>query len=591
MAADRVKATPSDDNSAGSRSSKACSSCRKRKQKCDAVKRFPLACTRCEKKSHFCELDSGLKRSTAYNGRSPGSTGRNEDSPDDSRPPIAEIANTVFSSSVFFGNTGELLEPLSDISDTTIQGILIPKDTIVEMYTAYTRYYHPQYPIIPSLLLQMKPSPIFVTCRGILLWAMCLVACPVVHPQLQPALRTHMQMLISSGCGRNYLFRPVETLTYLCSQLLCAYFPCGARRLQDDNGYFYVGLATSIAFRLGAHQALYSPKLNEQNEKFSVKEGHLLAWGGLYLAHHTHSGSNGVPSMLPSTTYNFRFLKEYEDPHRVDFYKSIQIVRVYRRFIHALTSDSEHENGNITPEARGPIYDLFTEELSHLTTELCPLSKLTEMHLLYCKLLMNMFFLIPDMLEQDTKRVIIPIYINSVRAAKTLTEIKESGGQLATLPLFVFRMIVANIIVLYRILASPYKSMVNEDSCFNCISELYRHLQEMEKAHSRGCTFGIEFVDALQKMFVEGQLSPKLCKIGTRQASSVIVYTMVEYLYWQKSKNPDYVVDPPKVDSDSSGHGTTQSSELNWLLRGLTSEDAGSWASEMSGNLYDSQFF
>ncbi|ORZ16996.1 hypothetical protein BCR42DRAFT_450824 [Absidia repens] len=229
------------------RSSTACTRCRRMKVRCDVADRFPNKCTRCERVKVFCELDRQLRKvslPSPSNIMEPGTasppttaTTSNTTSPlshtspcisnlvkaelpltsNLSRPPITDnitqmsaLAQSTTTIPVSTTANSSASTPLNTTSASTLysdhttenqilpDGTLIPATVIDKLFDLFMKYQYHYLPIFPKryltppfLLLNSDATlptlhgliTIPTTTSPVLFWTICAVACPMAYHQ------------------------------------------------------------------------------------------------------------------------------------------------------------------------------------------------------------------------------------------------------------------------------------------------------------------------------------------------------------------------------------------------------------------------
>ncbi|KAA8909888.1 hypothetical protein TRICI_004325 [Trichomonascus ciferrii] len=511
--------------------------------------RFPDRCTRCEKRGQVCQFERGgvtsqssapLTHETPKEGssflletRSPGSA--------------PEEAQSNPSSYLIDVPPSKL--PFEIDEDQTIYDTTVSREDLRALYVAYFEKFHYLLPVIPKEVVMPTSRPDIANNLGPpvfrrnkpLFWAICLVSCPVVNVDLQQVLLKYVQELVSKGVADNHVIvQQYDTLAIVLALILMSYWYVGTRGIGEDRAFYFSGLALHLGLQVGYNHPTHTNEYHIHPAFYTSAEARGLAWAGICIVNQLSSITYGLLPTLPTDAYYGKIFR-VQDPYVSEIKKQILILRQYRTFNKQFVNNLEDELGLTPPESRGLVYNAFDESISSLLTELAPLSAISELMALYCKLHMNLVLLLPDSLERDKKRAIVPVFIISSQVCNVLSRLLDGSDIIpATLPLFVKQQIVVSVIVLYRILSSPYKGLLERESVLNCVSEFYRLSKLIQTPHGKDLQYqkvqnywGAKFLDAIGVMYSQGALSPELCTVRTRLNASIFVSTAIEMFYWK----------------------------------------------------------
>jgi hypothetical protein len=134
-----------------------------------------------------------------------------------------------------------------------------------------------------------------------------------------------------------------------------------------------------------------------------------------------------------------------------------------------------------------------------------------------------------------------------------------------TLPLLVVRwLIVSALVILYRLLASPYKRFLVEKTALDCIAQLRNNLLAIQTRPAASFVFVVDFVDNLQVMYDSDALSPVLCTFKSRRGASVLIYTAMEFRQWKLAKRTEFK--QSRGEGECEGGETTANSEMSPMM-------------------------
>lgn len=534
-----------------SRSARACSSCRRTKQRCDAMDRFPDRCTRCEKRGQVCQFERGGVAASSSVPSPP-------EHPKDASPSASLLlpettsprcASEEAAASSYLIDVAASELPFEIDGDQTIYETTVSREDLRALYVAYFEKFHYLFPVVPKEVVMptLRPDiannlnpPIFRRNKP-LFWAVCLVSCPVVNVDLQQILLRYVQELVSRAVAdSNVVVQQYDTLSVVLALVLISYWYVGVRGIGEDRAFYFSGLALHLGLQVGYNHPTHTNEYHIHPAFYTSPEARGLAWAGICIVNQLSSMTYGLLPTLPTDAYYSKIFR-VQDPYVREIKKQILILRQYRTFSKQLVNNLEDEAGLTSPETRGLVYNAFDDSFSSLLTELAPLSSISELVALYCKLHMNLVLLLPDSLEKDKKKTIVPIFIISSQTCNVLSRLLDGSDiNPGTLPLFAKQQIVVSVIVLYRILSSPYKHLLERESVLNCVSEFYRLSKLIQNPHGNDSHdqkiqnyWGAKFLDTIGVMYSEGALSPELCTVRTRLSASIFVSTAIEMFYWK----------------------------------------------------------
>lgn len=619
-------------NSIMARSAKACNLCRKMKQRCDAVERFPQGCSRCHRRNVPCEFDGNrvranwvpshtpsqpssgaeaaaaimmlmagpsrhegsdsgasdssksqamnsagsdadLSRSSFHSRNDPDVSPANGAMPDTVQnstgtvaPKPAQPTRANVKDEHFDGPIERVLPFNTPLDDLVLGNITVSKEQIANMYFAYLEKCHPIFPVIADKLLA-PGSPLFSNDR-VLFWAMCSVGCVVTDVELSlPIFDYAKKQLFGSQEEENFLLRPYDEMSHVFAYIIIAYWPAKSGRFQKEVGWKYSGLALHMAMQIGLHHSASPSDFALVDQNTSARA---LAWIGVTVINQICSLTSGLPSTVSSTwssiddnlllTGGHDGQKNSRNVDIAELIKQSRFLRLYSRAAAALCGNSDLKYGLALPQARYMLYKTFCDEISTMVNELSPMSYFTEMVALSCKLNLHSIMLLPGTLEQDTKNVIIPIFVVCVQITSLLTKMIESNIDKLILPQHFTRITVMATVTLYRLLASNYKHLVDERAALNAIAEGYRFLRSVHSVFSsydeenglsdKKLPWTLKMLGAIQIMYANDALSSNMCTISTRLGTSLFVSTIIEVIKWRaQNVVPDH---HPNYDNGSN---------------------------------------
>lgn len=435
------------------------------------------------------------------------------------------------------------------LEDVVLGNITVSKERITNMYFAYLEKCHPIFPVIADNLLA-PGSPLFSNDK-VLFWAMCSVGCAVTDVELiLPVFNHAKKQLFGSQEEENFLLRPYDEMSHVFAYIIIAYWPAKSGRFQKEIGWKYSGLALHMAMEIGLHHSASPADFALVDQNTSARA---LAWIGVTVINQLFSLTSGLPTTVSSNwssiddnlllTGGPSSQKYSKNVDIAELIKQSRFLRVYSRATAALCGNSDLKHGLALPQARYVLYKTFCDEISTMVNELSPMSSFTEMVALSCKLNLHSIMLLPGTLEQDTKNVIIPIFVVCVQITSLLTRMMESDIERLALPQHFTRITVMATVTLYRLLASNYKHLVDERAALNGIAEGYRFLRSVHTVFSsydeengvsdKKLPWTLKMLGAIQIMYANDALSPNMCTISTRLGTSLFVSTILEVIKWR----------------------------------------------------------
>lgn len=537
-----------------SRTPRACATCRKNKQRCDALDKFPDSCTRCQRRGQVCQFERGGVTQNSNNNSLAPATSSEDTAARTSKSQTSSSSSESTNNQSYLVDipAAELPFPIED--DELIQGQVISKEDLKKLYVTYFEKYHYLLPVITKEVLlptttpnlgNLTDPPVFRDHKP-LFWAICLIASPTANEELQKPLLKQVQEVVFQGLSvQETLLKGSESLCIILALVILSYWYIGLRGISEDRSYMFSGSALRLGLQLGFNHPENRHSFQLHPVFFTTVESRALAWMGICIVCNLSSMTYGFPVAIPSDRYYHKLFQDNDNANKNPYFHELEnqllVLRQYRIFSRRIVENDDANfdsvYGTSPPESRGPIYKAFNETFSSLLSRLSPMNAITELVSLYCKLHMNLLLLLPDALEKDTQNAIVPIYITCCQTSHVLSRLLDNTDITpATLPMFIKQHLVYCIIVLYRILSSDYQELVERENVLNCISDLYRFAKRIEYTSSDDKStqnvWGSKVIEMIQTMYSEKKISSTLCSIGARQSAGLFFTTALEVFNW-----------------------------------------------------------
>ncbi|KAI0105406.1 fungal-specific transcription factor domain-containing protein [Hypoxylon sp. NC0597] len=334
----------------GVRPVKTCTECKQSKLRCDSKDMFPNPCSRCQTRNLICTVDPSFRRTPARkrleamsrelrelrdqriaNSRAGSTTSpdpdstRSQDSSGTPSQPLDAILLEDF----------ELLA----LESFELGGIIIDKQSVLEIMKLFTKYFHPHLPILgPISLKAIHHSHPF------LFWTIIVIVSfrsplPSDDNLFARLHEPYMRMLRTEILRAPMPLSKIQALLFLCM------WPLPVSHQHDDPSWLYCGIAVNAALYMSLHRS--SPKAGATPSLYSVgvmsgsAHERTNTWLGCFYVSTSLSMHLGLPPMIntPSDLASIRsILGEHSLPR--EFSLHIRVLLIMAGFTNVLVHNS-----------------------------------------------------------------------------------------------------------------------------------------------------------------------------------------------------------------------------------------------------------
>ncbi|CAO3587532.1 unnamed protein product [Absidia cylindrospora] len=175
-------------------------------------------------------------------------------------------------------------------------GTLIPATVIDKLFSLFMKYQYHYLPIFPKryltpsfLLLNSDatlstihgPITVPTTTSPVLFWTLCAVACPMAYHQdlisrqMWDSITDHVRLLLQKhSMVTHYVLRPFTALAHIYALVVLCEWPLPHRTTQEDLTWIYSGQAVHIGLLVGLHRSWFKSEFvimeNDNSEYESV---------------------------------------------------------------------------------------------------------------------------------------------------------------------------------------------------------------------------------------------------------------------------------------------------------------------------------
>lgn len=525
------------------RAPKACTACRQSKLKCDGVLTFPEKCSRCVKHGALiCELDLGSKYNFVKTGgqkvhkstgnlsdvngggiRDIGPNSKPGDIGDNHNRRTSSRSKTMLAQSLpCNGGPMDNKQPLNSrissstltrfefpcpmtMADQQLKTIVVSGQTIVQLFNIFYSDFYPLFPVItydyldPVKLAQNSDMKV-------LLWAICLVTCDSVAPQLRPALVDY----ISEELPNDHALGSVdkEICQILALNILC-YWQQDDDKLIDGLSVRRSGQALQTALHMGFNRASF-PIENFSMERFNPQhvEQAILCWTSCFVCTQTLAYLSGTPCPCPDLNISvFEQLRTVSKTNHylIPWIDQLVLTNACSKAIQVMGSNLESCDGLLDPSIRGATHRSLLESFSTLQTTLHSFPsidndlpyKITEVMAMSYKVLVHSFVLMPDTHPADMETVAIPLYLVTVKSISLLTYITSQSRYSFAIPGYVLKYTTGVMVLLYALTLCPCGKLLDVEGCKKCVGDLFQVMGKINSRTSKRC---VEILRLLEEM-------------------------------------------------------------------------------------------
>ena len=533
------------------RTSKACTLCRKRKLRCDAMENFPFNCTQCRKSDAHCEIDVNVKRPVKFpkaewpldelrgdevaasKGNAqlvslvPPANSKRSGQSDDNAPLILPRLNP---------GPGETGFPMAEgddkvLPDERIGEIIISGTTIKRMFLTFYKDYIRYVPVFPLILTDPEK---LVGERKILFWAICAVVSPSCAPEYQNLLYDHVQQLLGFSHESMSFAKssPGHAHCRIFSLILFCNWPSLRNGFKDDQTWTYSGQAVTLAMQLGLHQCSFAEEYMIEGN-YTYKDRHAsiasLCWAAVFISHQFIVGSYGFRSMAALSPGIYQDLSTIaaKNTDVAKLVSHLKIAQALKTGIETLGCSSvTNRYGTVDSLSRGLVHSSVINSFSQLISTIDNLDPLLDLHFLYSKLQLHCFLLLPDTLPADQKTVAVPIYSVCMKIIRLCKDMNDSGVDIYVLPSVYSKICIMAAIILFGLSISPLAELIDTYSCRNAILEWHNLMAKLKRQDNDIFDRSMRVVNSLQQMYSMNLFTEPLFYVRSRLGSGPFLSIM-----------------------------------------------------------------
>ncbi|CAM1506000.1 Fc.00g116370.m01.CDS01 [Cosmosporella sp. VM-42] len=373
----------------GKRSSMACTTCRQVKLRCDATKRFPAPCSRCERQGKACLFNPVFKRKAIR-----GALEKAIEERDELRRLVdvkTDDASSQEKETQFdLGMARKLRSPQGHQIRSVVQkasvpsaspqkgvefdldGVHLDDATVRELLDHFCEHYLYHLPILDI----RGPANSLLNTSPILFWTIIIITArdhptyTILEAQLQhPYQKLLSQHVLSSIC----CVYTIQALLLLCI------WPFPVRHQDDDPSWGYSGLAVAATLQMRLHETGVG-KSDDKPELADIVALRLKTWLGCFFVSTRLSADLGLsPPMASVAHMETRILRQVQDQLPKDFLDELELQRYSVRVAAVLSNSSSYS-------LQTTFVDLLEHDLGAVEDNMRPLALTTEVDLLAAKL-------------------------------------------------------------------------------------------------------------------------------------------------------------------------------------------------------------
>lgn len=505
------------------RASKACTTCRAKKLRCDGIQRFPGSCTQCRKVNKLCEMDVAYRPSKreATSGDSNSNRDLSDKSGTGTPEEFLEESDQYYFDFSFFHHDLDKVFPTQEqpIGDT---GYTISGQTVWAMFRAFYQQYYPHLPIFtrdfldPKKLMQNEDKrPLF--------WAICTVTSSHCAPELRVPLMKYTKSIIYESQKISRSTNITQCLTQILSLLVLCYWQPVHHSTKEDETWLHVGRATFLAMQLGLHQSntalsdYYIYPINASEKRRTAISA--MVWSACVVISQMAAGMVGLPCLAPINRRIYRVLAkvgEYQ-PSMIPFYEKLKLMHALRDAIDTLGNSSDTESGLVDPTSRGVVHSTVLNSFSHLATTIQTECRFTELVFLSGKILIHSFLLSPDTLAKDRLAVALPLSTVCIKTISLCHQTMDSNTVVHAIPVYFPRLCVFSALILFGLTVSEELSQeIDVNACRNAVSEAYQLFAKLTSEQTDLSSRAMTIIDGLQEMDTLGLLPQPVFHVQSR---------------------------------------------------------------------------
>ncbi|KIW65452.1 hypothetical protein PV04_07711 [Phialophora macrospora] len=348
---------------------KSCTSCRQVKLRCDAVSKFPAACSRCKAHGLDCRIDSNFKRVSVRGRLEEMSRKVNslQNNLSHQTPESLSAASSVIplgpastnSATSFSGEDWLLLSDFDANQNRSwsLGDVVLGYQNVSELLHFYAHNYYDHLPIFDratSISALHDSNPL-------LFWTILRVAC-YRHPKFSHIFESTSQpyrlLLMNNLVAVIHDFRTIQALVVLC------HWPNSGPRQSQDPSWQYCGVAVNAAMQMGldqAHPEKIAPGFHGRFNvhQMSVYSRH-MTWLACFHISTSLSVWLGVPPHLSSPAQLNALSSTAKEPDvPLHFMVQIEITRQVVQYSTSLA-------GDVDASTASTLLNLFNNELDNL---------------------------------------------------------------------------------------------------------------------------------------------------------------------------------------------------------------------------------
>ena len=496
------------------RSTRACTSCRQMKMKCDRREKLPDRCTRCQETDSVCEISSTFKRQRMKGNIDNEETRALRQELEQLKSQVASLAPQA--SSVDTPST--TLNKPSPVTVTWAPNFGLGAHPTIQrsagditllswhIDAAFATFFEKMHPLLP-FVTESPPNACYNR-EPFLFWTICTLGLRSVAPDLAHALSPFVSAEALDAPRRSCHNQAAATAV-IQALLLLSLWPFKSPSLLHETVWLHCGSATHLARHIGLHHphsaSEFTPKERRAHIPALVTEFR-RTWIACYIMDSLVSFARGYPSTIRA---DFNLI-EYTESSAAQLSISPDLFKfllIARRIEEGQDLGSPHtvQYGHLDPPTRGPIYDLLQSRVRKVETRITPLSPYMDLFLMATKLLPALQVLqstSPIALQETT---ILSAFgyanqlINDARLVQSTTDMVH-------LPVFVDGLVLISALLVFKIQISVFSHLVDSQQAQNLISEACTYYRNGINDFSTIPARLTIFMDGLHAMVSENQL-------------------------------------------------------------------------------------
>lgn len=492
------------------RSSRACTSCRQMKVKCDRRHKASHRCTRCETADTECEIDHNFQRRRTKGSNDDFQILRREVEllksqvaplvprtisgilPDDGSP-VPGSSSSIYHSTPAYTLT---------LPRSTAEVTLLPW----QIDKGFDTFFEKMHPFLP-FLVRPEPNHCFER-EPFLFWTICMLG---LRREAAPCAKALAAYVSSEAIQGPYsrCHSQSKATSVVQALLLLSLWPFNSTSQLREHVWLHVGAATHLALQIGLNQPFaaseYVPKDGRKDIPSLIPEFH-RTWVACYIVNTIVAFKRGIPSTLRTDHSIIQYTRDIATTVGIPD-GLLKMLLIVRRIEEGQDMGNPRFtlNGSVEPGCREAVYHLLQSNIADTEMQISSSSSYLQLLVNAAKQQSQIQTLYCDSPIPLQERVVLAGIQTSMQTIRLSRQIQLEVGTIF-LPMHFDSLVVTAALFLFKVLISRFASFANEDEVQDHIAQARTFFREGIHDFNDVPQRLNKFLDGLYELVMDGHL-------------------------------------------------------------------------------------